>query len=87
MCDELYKLYQKMNVKKTHIVASGGAVRKNTVLKKVLEDKFAMSVSICSVKEEAATGAALFSAYAIGKTEYKGGFTDCIKYFDQEKTK
>jgi ribulose kinase len=65
-------------------VASGGAVRKNSVLRMVLEDKFGMNVSISSVKEEAATGAALFAAYAMGKIAYKDGFSDYIKYDGSE---
>jgi sedoheptulokinase len=80
MCDELYKLYLEGHLKKSHIVASGGAIRKNNILRRVLEDKFGMAVSVSSVKEEAATGAALFSAYSIGIIEYKDGFGDYIKY-------
>ena len=80
MCDELYNLYLEGQLKKSHIVASGGAIRKNHILRKVLEDKFGMTVSVNSVKEEAATGAALFSAYSIGMIEYKDGFGDYIKY-------
>ncbi len=80
MCDELYQLYQAMHTKKTRIVASGGAIRKNNVLRRVLEDKFGMSVSVCSVKEEAATGVALFSALALGKIDYNDGFSDFINY-------
>lgn len=83
MCEELYKLYQIGHIRKSHIVASGGAVRKNDVLRRVLEDKFGMSVSVNSVKEEAATGAALFSAYACGMVEYKDGFVDYIKYIEK----
>ena len=84
MCDELYQLYNASHVRKSHIVASGGAVRKNNVLRAVLEDTFGMTVSISSVKEEAATGAALFAAYAIGKIAYKNGFSDYIKYDESE---
>ena len=80
MCDELYKLYSEAKLKKSHIVASGGAIRKNHILRRVLEDKFGMAVSVSSVNEEAATGAALFSAYSIGMIEYKDGFGDYIKY-------
>ncbi len=83
MSDELYKLYCAGRIKKSHIVASGGAIRKNDVLRKVLQDKFGMAVSVSSVKEEAATGAALFSAYAIGKIEYGDGFADYIQYIEK----
>ena len=84
MCDELYKLYNAGQIRKSHIVASGGAVRKNSILRKVLEDQFGMTVSISSVKEEAATGAALVAAYAMGKIAYEDGFFDYIKYDDKE---
>ena len=80
MCEELHRLYIAGNIEKTHIVASGGAVRNNTVLRRVLEDKFGMKLSVSSVKEEAATGAALFSAYALGAIQYKNGFGDYINY-------
>ena len=87
MCDELYKLYLEGHPEKSHIVASGGAIRKNHILCRVLEDKFGMSVSVNSVKEEAATGAALFSAYSIGMIEYKDGFGDYIEYAEKEDNK
>ena len=87
MCDELYKLYMEGHPEKSHIVASGGAIRKNHILCRVLEDKFGMSVSVNSVKEEAATGAALFSAYSIGMIEYKDGFGDYIEYAEKEDNK
>ena len=87
MCDELYKLYLEGHLKKSHIVASGGAIRKNNILRRVLEDKFGMAVSVNSVKEEAATGAALFSAYSIGMIEYKDGFGDYIKYAQEKEEK
>ncbi len=60
MCNELYELYDAFPQKRARIVASGGAVRKNEVLKKLIEDKFGMPVSVNEIKEEAAMGAALF---------------------------
>ena len=87
MCDELYALYMAGCVRKSHIVASGGAVRRNDVLRRVLEDKFGMTVSVSAVKEEAATGAALFSAYALGMIEYKDGFSDYITYEEKGETR
>ena len=68
-------------------MASGGAIRKNNILRRVIEDKFGMAVSISSVKEEGATGAALYSAYTVGMVEYKNGFGDYIKYAGMEDTK
>lgn len=61
MCGELYELYGLFPEKRTEMVASGGAVRKNPLLKELLEDRFGMTVTVNSVDEEAATGAALFS--------------------------
>ena len=87
MCDELYKLYCDANVKRNSIVASGGALRKNITLKKVMEDKFGMPVSLSGITEEAATGAALFSAYSLGLIEYKNGFSDFIKYVVRKDSK
>ena len=55
-------------------------VKKNAVLKKLIEDRFEMDVSLNKMREETATGAALFSALAIGLLEYKGGFPEFIKY-------
>ncbi len=80
MCDELYRLYQAMHIKKTHIVASCGAVRKNSVLRSVLQDMLGLNVSVCAVKEGVATGVALFSALALGKIGYNDGFSDFINY-------
>ncbi|MBE6572180.1 MAG: hypothetical protein E7656_08035 [Ruminococcaceae bacterium] len=80
MCRELFDLYSGFKLKKTQIVASGGAARKNKVLISVLEDIFGMTASLSTVKEEAATGAALFSALTVGKATYSNGFGEYIKY-------
>ena len=84
MCRELYELYELFPEKKTHIVASGGAVRKNQVLRRLIANRFEMSVSTSTQKEEAATGVALFSAFAIGKIEYKNGFSEYICYREND---
>lgn len=60
MCNELYELYDGFHEKKARIVASGGAIRKNELLKKLIEDKFGVPVLVSEVKEEAAMGAAIF---------------------------
>ncbi len=78
MCAELYELYESFYIKCSHIVASGGAVKKNEVLKSLIKDTFLMSVVENTLIEEAATGAALFSALAIGKIDYKNGFYDYL---------
>ena len=80
MCKELLELYHVFPEKKAHIVASGGAVRKNEVLRKRISEYFGMPVSVNTVEEEAATGAALFSAYCMGKIKYENGFCEYINY-------
>ena len=74
MCNELYTLYLALPKGKSRIVASGGAVRKVKILKILLEERFGMPVSVNAVEEEAAVGAALFSALALGKIKYDDGF-------------
>ena len=66
MCSELYGLYKSFNENKTHIVASGGAIEKIDVLKNLIADCFGMEVNVSIAKEEAAMGAALFSALSVG---------------------
>ena len=80
MCNELYELYDGFEAKKTNIVASGGAVRKNDILKKLLADRFNASVLVNTASEEAATGVALFSAFVVGKVKYDNGFSEYISY-------
>ena len=80
MCNELYELYEIIGEAKTNIVASGGGVRKNEVLKRLIADRFCASVSINATNEEAATGVALFSAFAAGKANYNNGFSEYISY-------
>ena len=53
-------------MKKKRIVAAGGAVQKNTVLQRVIADMFGSEPVITRRTDEAATGAALFSAVATG---------------------
>ena len=71
MCTELYELYCQFPNRKSHIVASGGAVRQVEILKNLLSDVFGMPVSAKSEEEEASSGAALFSALATGKLKYE----------------
>ena len=80
MCGELYELYEAIPQKRSNLVASGGAVRKNKVLQKLLADQFGVPVFVNAGEEEAATGAALFSAFAIGKIAYQNGFPEYICY-------
>lgn len=80
MCNELYELYASFGETRGKIVASGGAVRKNELLRTLLSERFGMEVSVYAAEEEAATGAALFSALAAGKIAYTDGFSDHIRY-------
>jgi hypothetical protein len=42
-----------------------------------------MRVSVSSVHEEAASGAAPFAAYTVGAIEYRDGFGDYIEYMEK----
>ena len=65
MAEELYQLYQKMpHDGITKLVASGNGVRKNPVLRQVIEEVFRMELTIPDHTEEAAYGAAMFAAEA-----------------------
>ena len=83
MCNELYELYASVPERKKRIVASGGAVKKNALLKRLLSDRFSMPVYLNSAKEEASTGAALFAAFATGKIKYGSGFSEHISYTEE----
>ena len=80
MCNELYELYEGFEQKKPSIVASGGGVRNNEILKKLISDRFGAPVSVNATKEESATGAALFSAFVAGVVTYNNGFSEYINY-------
>lgn len=79
MCRELYELYTAFDKKKAHIVASGGAVKNNPLLRRLIAEEFDMTLSTDTLKEEAATGAALFSAFAVGAIAYEDGFGDYVR--------
>ena len=76
MCKELYELYEKFPEKKSHIVASGGAVRNNQVVKQLIAEIFGMDASVGENQEEASMGVALFSAFCVGKIKYNNGFCE-----------
>lgn len=60
MTEELYQLYLalKEEVDITRIVASGNGIRKNTLLRDIIQRRFGMPVEIIQMEEEAAFGAA-----------------------------
>ena len=65
MCKELCQLYSTFDQKKARIVSSGGAVRKNALMQTLIEEMFGLPVTVSLALEEAALGAAIFSALAI----------------------
>ena len=78
MCNELYELCRDSINKKTHIVASGGAVRRTDALKDIIAKCFGASVSTSKTREEAATGVALFSALTTKTIKYNDGFNEYV---------
>jgi sedoheptulokinase len=78
MCNELYELYEAFPTRANKIIASGGAVRNISVLKKLIAKRFDASVSVNQIKEEASTGVALFSAFVTKKIRYNDGFSSYI---------
>lgn len=79
ICSELYQFYCLFPEKRSKAVASGGAVKKNEVLRTLIGDTFNMSV-LSTEGEEAATGVSLFSALAAKIIKYQDGFGEYIKY-------
>lgn len=67
MINELYGMYEKMNVKKCGIVGSGNGIRKNPQLVSAAENKFGSNMKIPKHLEEAAYGAAMYGLIACGK--------------------
>lgn len=65
MANELYGIYGAMGEKRKHIVGSGGGIRKNKALVKIIEQTFGYSLRTPLYTEEAACGAALFSLVSI----------------------
>lgn len=63
MIDELFDMYQKMNIQVSVIMASGNGLRKNKTLQKICEEKFQLPLKLASEIEEAACGAAMSVEY------------------------
>ena len=78
ICRELYDFFE--DSEKTSVIASGNAVQKNSVFGLVLKDVFKKPVKISQQSEEAAMGAALFSAVSANILDGIGDFKDFIKY-------
>lgn len=72
MADELHEGYDPAaHPQIRHMVASGNAVRKNPLLRRLLVDTFAMPLSLPIYQEEAALGAALFGGVCAGVLTYQ----------------
>lgn len=80
MSNELYELYKLFPEKKSKIIASGGGIKKNETLKKIISKQFNKTLLTTESNEEAAMGVALFSAFCAKKIEYKNGFSNYLKY-------
>lgn len=65
MANELFDLYRTSG-RATRAVASGNGVRKNKLLREILENVFGMKLCVPGHCEEAAYGAALFAEVAAG---------------------
>jgi sedoheptulokinase len=61
------------------LVISGNAVRKNPAFRRMLKDVFHMNVRMPLHKEEAAFGAAMFSAMTAGIAD-RSTLAACIRY-------
>ena len=55
-------------------------VTEHAVARNLIGDRFGTAVSVVAVEEEAATGAALFSAFCVGRISYCDGFSEYIRY-------
>lgn len=66
MANELYTMYESMNVKKCGIVGSGNGVRRNSTLIYVFERIFGAKMRVPKHLEEAAVGAALYGLVSCG---------------------
>ena len=78
ICRELYDFFD--GSEKVSVIASGNAVQKNSVFGLVLKDIFKRPVKISQQSEEAAVGAALFSAVSADILDGTDDFKDFIKY-------
>jgi ribulose kinase len=68
--DELYAMYQPLaDGKRDMLIASGNAVDRNAVLRRVLSDTFGMTLHMPAVREAAAFGAALLAALSAGMAD------------------
>jgi len=80
MAAELYEMFRQMPHDSVNtLVISGNAVRKNPALRQMLKEVFRMEVCMPVHKEEAAFGAAMFSAMGAGCAD-RETLAACIRY-------
>ncbi len=77
--DELYNLFVRMGGECGRLVVSGNAMRKNPALRRAAEKRFGAEIFIPEQSEEAAFGAALYSAVTAGLSDSKN-IKKLIKY-------
>ena len=80
MANELFSMYEKMNVRRCGIVGSGNGVRKNPALVRVLEEKFGAPMAFPAHFEEAAFGAALYGLVCCGAFKSAKEVQGLVKY-------
>ena len=78
--NELWEMYETGSSRHSILVGSGNGLRKNALLKKLLEERFGMKIFVPSHNEEAAYGAALFSLVCSGFCKNINEAQKLIKY-------
>jgi sedoheptulokinase len=83
---ELFDMYISMasldNTARFRLIGSGNGIRKNPLLKKILEDMFGMKLYIPKNREEASFGAALYALTASGVYDDLSSAQRTVKYED-----
>lgn len=77
---ELFEFYKASGTEKKAVVCSGNGIRKNPVLCKIIENMFKAEIKLPCYEEEAAYGAALSAAVAIGEFDSIDEACSIIKY-------
>ena len=87
--EELYENYERIkdatDIKPELIIGSGNGIKKNDVLKAILENKFGVDVAIPAHQEEAAYGAALSAMVVAGWYKNIGEAQKIISYQERKK--
>lgn len=81
MAEELYSMYETMphsHIKE--LIASGNAIRRNPVLRRVLSEVFGVPVLVPAEQEEAAFGAAMIAAVGAGYAESTAALSEWVRY-------